>query len=128
MFFLFVLVDQASKLWVIQHGSCGELACSYFKNDNFAFSLKVAHPIAYFIYAILLAALIVWFAKKKNKTTLINLSFVLILSGALSNIGERLVRGYVVDFIKIHTGVLNFADFFIIAGILILVFEKPTQN
>jgi lipoprotein signal peptidase len=125
LFFLLIAVDQVSKFFVVSRGSCDATQCSYFKNDNFAFSLKVPHALAYFIYFGLILSLIVWFTRKVEKTLFQKISFTLILAGAFSNIGERIANGFVVDFIRIHTGVLNLADFFILLGIIILLFEKP---
>ena len=78
----------------------------------------------YLTYIVLIGLLLSWFVKKENKRILDKLGFVLIISGAVSNIGERILNGFVIDFIHIHTGVFNVADFFIILGILFLFFSK----
>ncbi len=122
LFFLLVIVDQWSKMAVY-----GKTPSRVFKNNNFAFSLNVPVPLMYGIYIVLLGALIFWFAKKQQKQLVTKLGFVLVLAGALSNILERVVRGYVIDFIHIHTGVLNLADFFIILGILVLLLENDIE-
>ena len=53
-------------------------------------------------------------------------AWMLIFAGAASNIGERILLGYVRDFIYITfykwTGVYNAADFYILIGIVILLF------
>lgn len=127
LFFLLIFLDQASKFYVRSHGVCGSEYCSYFRNSNFAFSVKVPSAMAYAAYAILLLVLLVWYGRKRDKTIFTNLGFVFILGGGLSNIGERILNGYVIDFIKIHTGVLNLADFFILAGIILLFVDKPKK-
>ncbi len=111
LFFLFLLIDQASKL----------SATDIFKNYDFAFSIKLPQTLIYSIYLILLAALGYWFINKAQKNWQNKIAFVLILSGALSNIVERIYLGYVRDFIYIYNGVFNIADFFIISGIVILI-------
>jgi len=119
LFFFFLLLDQTTKHFVLKKPSA-----LIFKNENFAFSLKVPTPWMYLTYIILLTLLVNWFVKKQNKNILDKLGFVFILSGAVSNISERLFNGFVIDFIHIHTGVFNLADFFIILGIILLFFSK----
>ena len=52
--------------------------------------------------------------------------FIIIISGALSNIFDRLINGFVVDFIYFHYQeffwpAFNFADIYITTGVLIIV-------
>ncbi len=117
LLFLFVVVDQASK-----HFFSGGL--NEFRNYVFAFSLPLPLVLIYIIYIFLLALLVAWFYRKQNKTWQTKLGFILILAGAISNIGERIYFGYVRDFIHLFNGVFNLADFIIIAGILFLIFEN----
>lgn len=119
LFFLFIFIDQFTKRFVLK-----EQSALVFRNENFAFSLELPSFLMYLTYVVLLGLLLNWFVKKENKKILDKLGFVLILSGAVSNIGERILNGFVIDFIHIHTGVFNVADFFIILGILFLFFSK----
>lgn len=119
LFFLFLFIDQFTKHFVLK-----EQSALVFRNDNFAFSLELPSFLMYLTYVILLGLLLNWFVKRENKKVLDKLGLVLIFSGAISNIGERLLNGFVIDFIHIHTGVFNIADFFIILGILLLFFSK----
>ena len=119
LFFLFLCIDQFTKHFVLK-----EQSALVFRNENFAFSLELPSFFMYLTYIILLGLLLNWFVKKENKRILDKLGFVLIFSGAVSNIGERILNGFVIDFIHIHTGVFNIADFFIILGILLLFFSK----
>jgi len=119
LFFLFLYIDQLTKHFVLK-----EQSALVFRNENFAFSLELPSFLMYLTYIILLGLLLNWFVKKENKRILDKLGFVLIFSGAISNIGERILNGFVIDFIHIHTGVFNIADFFIILGILLLFFSK----
>lgn len=115
LFFLFVAADQLSKYY---------FSGKEFRNYYFAFSLHLPVWLMYFIYAILLAALLSWFISSKTKTQWIKISFILVLAGAVSNLVERIALGYVRDFIYIHTGIFNLADFMIILGLLILFVSK----
>lgn len=52
-------------------------------------------------------------------------AYALLVGGALGNIIDRLVRGYVVDFIHLHYWpVFNVADIAIVAGALLLLFLR----
>ncbi|MBU6447871.1 signal peptidase II [Patescibacteria group bacterium] len=113
LFFLFVLVDQLTKYYFSDHS---------FRNYFFAFSLHIPIWLMYAIYAILLGGLLYWFIVATKKTVWTKLAFVLIVAGAISNLVERIALGYVRDFIYIHTGVFNLADFMIILGLIILFF------
>lgn len=119
MFCLLAVLDQLAKIF----------AKNIFKNFQFAFSLPV--PV-WLIYVINFAVLffIINYVKKHYKilSGLANFAWLLIFSGAVLNIAERIVLGYVRDFIYISfyqwTGVYNLADFYIILGIMILLLPK----
>ncbi len=117
LFFLLVAIDQATKFYVREHQTA-----IIFRNYDFAFSLVLPQALMYLIYLLLIVLLGFWFFKKVDKKAIHKLSFVLILAGALSNVVERIASGYVIDFIHIHTGVLNLADFFILMGVGLLIF------
>lgn len=106
------------------------LGLQLFKNYNFAFSLPLSQVIIFLIYGIVLAVLI-WYVKK-NFNVLNAKSFfawTLILGGAISNILERIVSGYVKDFIfLLGGGIFNFADFYILLGIAILFFIELNRK
>ena len=80
----------------------------------------------YGIYFVVLSASIAW-AKKhwRQETNLFKLAWVLIFAGAFANVGERIILGYVRDFIYISffrwTGVYNLADGMIITGIILQI-------
>ena len=54
---------------------------------------------------------------------------LLIIAGAISNIGDRLINNYVLDFIFLHYKTyywpaFNFADIYISVGVLIIIIES----
>jgi len=116
LFVLLVSIDQVVKSLIRQP----------FRNYRFAFSIPIPENLIYLIYGLVLIG--IFFYLYKNFFSLSRLSkiaWILILAGALSNVGERLVLGYVRDFIYIHfyiwTGIYNLADFYIIFAIIILL-------
>ena len=62
-----------------------------------------------------------WFAARKRASRAQHVAFALILSGALGNVIDRLMRGYVVDFIHLtRWPVFNVADIAVVAGVILL--------
>jgi lipoprotein signal peptidase len=116
IFFTAVAMDQLCKHFIARP----------FLNYNFAFSLPVPPPLMFAIYAVVIAAMIYYILKNhRSLTFLARLAWVLIFTGAASNIIERIFLGYVRDFIYISfykwTGIYNAADGYIIAGVLLLL-------
>lgn len=114
-----IVIDQAVQYFVQLSGA------SIFRNYQFAFSLPLPHVLMYSIYIIAIV-FILWYVVHSwaTLTTLARLGWGLVIAGGLSNIGERILLGYVRDFIYIATGVFNIADGFILLGAILIL----TQN
>lgn len=109
---IFIGIDQVSKY----------LAGDVYKNYNFAFSLSVNFYAMYAIYLIGIGSIVFYVIKHfKILPFKALVAWTLILSGAVSNVGERIVLGYVRDWISIANGIFNLADGYIISGIIILI-------
>lgn len=112
----------------------GVLDLRYSENDDTAFSLLHAfrvHPsmtaLALISLAVLAAVAFVWWRKRRDATTPEHVAFALIVAGAAGNVLDRLVRGYVIDFIHLsHWPVFNVADVLIVAGVLLMMFGKKS--
>ena len=71
---------------------------------------------------------------KKQKIRLKEISLIILLSGGIGNLIDRIFNeGKVIDFIilgtaNIHTAVLNFADLFIIVGTILFVFSSVKER
>lgn len=132
---LLVIIDQLTKFYAV-NGSFGDflnwlspvIKKEVFFNVNFAFSLPLWDWLMYLLYMVTMAAVIIYVVKNYLYfTRLTALSWVLILAGGVSNIAERLYLGYVRDFIYVATGIFNVADFFIILGVIILIFTPSLK-
>ncbi|MCK7552061.1 signal peptidase II [Marinobacter goseongensis] len=81
-------------------------------------------------------ALVIWLKSLKRNETWTAIAIVLILGGALGNVYDRVVHGYVVDFLHFywndwHFPAFNLADTAITigAGMMILdMFRKPAEG
>ena len=121
VFLLLILIDQLAK----------RQAANIFYNANFAFSVPLPVWLMYVIYFTVLVSIVLYLRKNFHQLNLASwLAWLLIVAGAVANVGERIILGYVRDFIYVHvlnlTGIYNLADFYIIIGIILLVF-MPTS-
>ena len=71
--------------------------------------------------------LLFWMSKISNE--LEKWGILLIVAGAISNIGDRLINNYVLDFIFLHYKqyywpAFNFADIYISVGVMIIIIES----
>lgn len=81
------------------------------------------------IAVIISAVLVIWLFRLQRNQWLLALSLALILGGALGNLWDRLMLGYVVDFISVHYGgryfpAFNLADSAISLGAACMVFDS----
>ncbi len=73
--------------------------------------------------------LVVWLYRLPPGSRLLALSLALVLGGALGNLWDRLVLGYVVDFISVHYGgyyfpAFNLADSAITVGAVAMILDS----
>lgn len=119
IFLLLVFFDQLIKAH----------AENVFLNKQFAFSLPLPNYLAYIIYAIVLFFIFRHLGTNwRNFENLEIYAWVFILSGAVSNIIERILFGFVKDWFYVSafgwTGIYNLADGYILLGIAVLVVQN----
>jgi signal peptidase II len=76
--------------------------------------------------------LLVWMSRLQRRQWLLALSLALILGGALGNLVDRLMMGYVVDFISVHYSgsyfpTFNIADSGISVGAALMILDSVLQ-
>ena len=140
---LVIALDQASKYVVLQVFAWGDLLkiTSFFDlvrahNTGAAFSLFANQPgwqRGFFItVASIASVVIIYLLRKDSGSTLAKLALSLILGGALGNLIDRFVHGYVVDFLSFHLGsyywpAFNIADSAITIGAVLLIWDSFKQ-
>ncbi len=113
-----ILADQMTKTLVIQHFQWGDsqTLTSYFNlvrahNSGAAFSFLANQSgwQRWFFISIGLAAtgLILWQLHQHRGQRLMSLAMALILGGALGNVIDRIIHGYVIDFLDFHWDFLS---------------------
>jgi signal peptidase II len=85
------------------------------------------------ISIVMSGGLIIWLQRLPNKAMIQSLAISLILGGALGNLYDRAVFGFVIDFIDIyykyyHWPVFNLADSAICIGALLLVIDMLLES
>ena len=118
-----LILDQVTKYFA-KAGTIlfetGWLSFTFVKNTGVAFGkLQGMNSYLIWIYIILIGGIIYYFPKFKENE---KIAFTLILTGAIGNLIDRILHGYVIDFINLHWWpVFNVADSCISIGIFWLV-------
>ena len=107
------------------HYSNAVFSLTYLKNSGAAFSL-MQNAREFFIIIAIVATTLLWGYIHSNKGIhLISVSFIgLLTAGIMANCHERIVLGYVRDYIHlnfINFPVFNVADVFITIGVIALI-------
>ena len=106
----------------------------YTNNTGAAFSILLGKRIFLIVVAILIIGILLYYIKKNKVDGKLNIiAFSLIIGGSLGNLIDRIVRGYVVDFISIKLGSYNFpifniADTLIVVGVFLLLIGNTGGN
>lgn len=108
----------------------------YKENTGASFSILEGHTyLLTILSALLIVAIIIFDIFHKSKNKLYTVSLALILSGAIGNLIDRLIFGYVRDFIRldfVNFAIFNVADSCLTIGailfcIYILFFTQPKK-
>lgn len=97
-----------------------------YKNAGIAFGIKIPQELFYILVAVIVFFILEKFKKEiKEKKFLVLTSLVFIGSGAISNLIDRIMRGYVVDYLHFfNLSALNLADVVIVVGIGLLILKE----
>jgi signal peptidase II len=121
---VFILIDQITKaVFSSRDFSIGPIRVALVKNFGLPFAIGTSGPASFIITFVILLALAWYYIRARHSLSwLENLGFQFIFAGALSNILDRILLGYVRDMIDLRLGfVFNFADAFIVVGILLIL-------
>lgn len=131
---LLIVIDQLMKVWVYTALRFEEsitvipglFSLTYVENRGAAFGIfqgragLLAVITGLFLVALLAALLTGYFQEK-----LMNWTLALIIAGGFGNLIDRVLRGYVVDFLDFsalfHFPVFNFADCCVVVGAILMI-------
>ena len=138
---LVILADQLSKQWVLANFDLFESVqllpffnFTYVRNYGAAFSfLSEAGGWQRWLFTLVAVGfstlLTVWLRKQAASLWKLNLAYTLVIGGALGNLIDRLMHGFVVDFIdfywgKSHYPAFNIADSAIFIGAVLIIWDS----
>ena len=121
---IIIIIDQITKYLLINKYVTiipNILQFTYTENYGIAFGINLGRIVILLNLLIIIGLL--YFAKKEKNDFIKLLPYILVISGSVSNLGNRIFRGYVIDFIDI--GFINFpnfnlADICIVSGVIII--------
>lgn len=135
-----VLADQFTKILILGAFQLGDVhrVTSFFdlvRAHNYGAAFSFLHGASgwqrWFFLALGLGAaiFIVWMLRRHGHQKLFAWALTLVLGGALGNVIDRAIHGYVVDFIQVHAGgwyfpAFNVADSAITIGAVLLVLDE----
>lgn len=139
---LFLLIDQISKILVIKFFDINngiELIKNFFyltytHNTGAAFSILTGQRLLLILVAVIILILIFnYIRKNKVEGKVEKIAFSLIIGGSLGNLIDRIIRGYVIDFLDFkifgyNFPVFNLADTFIVVGVLLMLITTLTRK
>lgn len=139
---IFLIVDQITKILVVNSLVPGEnieiikniFSIIYTNNTGAAFSILLGKRIFLIVVAVLIIGVLLYYIKRnkiEKKIDIIALSFI--IGGSFGNLIDRIIRGYVIDFISIKIGNYNFpifnvADALIVVGVILLLLGAKGGN
>lgn len=132
---LVILVDFFSKYMVSKLMTVNEtinlinnfFRITYVKNTGAAFSIFSNNTILVIIISVVIIGFLLFYIyKNKGNNKLENVSYAFILGGAIGNLIDRLVYGYVIDFLDFeilsyNAPIFNLADTFIVIGVILFL-------
>lgn len=132
---LVILVDFFSKYMVSKLMTVNEtinlidnfFRITYVKNTGAAFSIFSNNTILVIIISVVVIGFLLFYIyRNKGNNKLENVSYAFILGGAISNLIDRLVYGYVIDFLDFEilsydAPIFNLADTFIVIGVILFL-------
>ena len=110
------------------------LSLTYAKNYGIACSMLKEKRIIIIAISILLISFLIYVLKKdyisKNKDTcLVNIAFGILFGGILGNLFDRIVRGFVIDYINVSFfSIFNLADIAITFGVVLLIIDNIKES
>ena len=133
--FMFLVIDVISKLVVSNLMNVYDsimviknfFYITYVRNTGAAWSILANNTWIIIIISFVIILGILYFVyKNKPRSRMETVGYSLVLSGAIGNFIDRIIYGYVIDFLDIYIlgydyPIFNIADIFIVGGVIFLL-------
>lgn len=136
LFLIMLVIDQYTKYIVDTNFILGESSpviedffnLTYVQNRGMAFGLFQGKIDIVSILALIAIVIIMgYFIKNFKKTSILErIAYTMIFSGAIGNLIDRFLRGFVIDMLDfrgVWSFVFNFADVWINIGVILIIIE-----
>lgn len=137
---LSVILDQAGK-YIVQYNEAlhdvrlipGFFHITYVKNTGMAWSMLSGYPQLLALIAAAAVGVMLWYLLTKKPDRLTAFAVALMAGGALGNLIDRLVYGYVRDFLNFYIfgydfPVFNIADAALCIGVFLLLIASLKEE
>ena len=129
---IFLFIDQLTKGLINIYMNVNEsikifdfLSLTYVHNTGAAFSMLSGARWLFIILGIIALNIIyIFFIRDKNLSNFEIVTYALLLSGIIGNLIDRILYGYVIDFIDVTIfdfAIFNLADSFIVISVILLL-------
>ena len=102
---------------------------TYVLNDGAAFSLFASRTYLLILIALLCLFFIIYELKSNLDDRILSIGYSLALAGLLGNFLDRLIDGYIIDYLSFkilgyNYPIFNFADILIVVGIIVVIIKE----
>ena len=139
---IFLIIDQAIKFYLGSKMVVNQtnilinnvLNITYVHNTGAAFSIFSGYSWVLIVIGILaVVGLIFYLAKTPHISDFDVFTYSLLLGGILGNLIDRIIHGYVIDYISLnifgyHFPIFNFADICIVISVLIILIKMIKED
>lgn len=140
---IFFLIDQIIKLFVLKYLTVlnvipGFLSLVYSENKGVAFSMLWGNRWIIILISILLVSVLFTiinkeYLKKEKDNNINNFTYGILIGGIFGNLFDRVLRGYVIDYVALKFfdysfPIFNLADIFITIGVILIVISLIKED
>ena len=102
---------------------------TYVLNDGAAFSLFASRTYLLILIALICLFFIIYELKNNLDDRVLSIGYSLVLAGLLGNFIDRLIDGYIIDYLSFkilgyNYPIFNFADILIVVGIIVVIIKE----
>ena len=139
---MFLVVDQILKVFLSRMLELNEsiviiknlFNITLVHNTGAAFSILSGNRIFLILIGLIALIFIIYYInKEKNINTLNTITYSLLIGGIIGNLIDRIIYGYVIDYISIILGhyyfpIFNFADICIVISIILITINMIRED